>query len=65
MTPQLVKNKDTGALALQVTQGSHSATLELPADFKDWEEARKSVFIERFVTAVKKNLKIKSPYKRR
>lgn len=65
MKPQLVKNKDTGMLALQISQGSHSATLDLPSDFKDWPPDRKEIFIERFVHEATKNLKMKSPFKRK
>ncbi len=65
MKPQLVKNKDTGALALQIMQGSHAATLELPPDFKDWPQDRKDIFVERFVNEAQKNLKVKSSFFKR
>lgn len=64
MTPKLVINRDTGKLCAQIVSGSHSATLELPDGFNDWEPERKEHLLAMFVKESMKNLKLKTPYKR-
>ncbi len=65
LIPRLVKDKETGDLCVQLSMGSQSATLPLPKDFKDWEEVRKSNFLEEFVKEATKNLKKRLPFHRR
>ncbi len=65
MKPQLVKDKETGQLCLQLSMGAQTATIPLPPDFKDWEPARKEHFFEQFVIQASKTLKKRQPYNRR
>lgn len=43
---QLVRDRDTGDLCLQLYHGSFMATLPLPHGFGQWEEDRQKSFIE-------------------
>lgn len=64
LIPGFVVDKETGQLCIQLRMGGHTATLPLPDGFKDWEQARKEAFLEEFVKASSKKLKIHQPYRR-
>ncbi len=54
--PQLVKDKETGKLCMQIKLGGYMAVLPLPDDFHSWPEARKQNFYEMVTSEMKSNL---------
>lgn len=49
LTPQLVIDKETGKLCMQVKLGPFTATATLPDDFRKWNAIERSDYIEKIV----------------
>lgn len=54
--PQLVRDKETGKLCMQIKLSGYVATLPLPDDFGSWAEERKQNFYEMVTCEMKSNL---------
>ncbi len=49
LTPQLVVDKETGKLCMQIRMGVYTATAEIPEDIKSWPALERESFFEKMV----------------